>query len=80
MSSSSLVSATCEDTGSNTHCRLIPLLCFITLPPEITATSTQINKWKGTDKSREMDGVGKEMVRETWEEKERERGVMGRVK
>lgn len=38
---------------------LIPLLCFITVPPEITETTTQINKWRGTDRSREMDGRGK---------------------
>lgn len=34
----------------------IPLLCFISVPPEIT--TTQINKWRVADMSREMDRVG----------------------
>lgn len=47
------------DAGSNTHFRQMPLFCFTTVPPEITASTTQINKWGGTDSTREMDGGGK---------------------
>lgn len=66
--------------GSNGCCSAMPLFCFITVPPEITASIMQINKWRRADGSEgkwmagKRDVERKMGVKKKGRERERERG------